>query len=115
MSSTDERMGKVFRKASNMNRRRHQVVTPVMGMLAILLGVGLVGSVGVFTEWGEDVSISGLYGSSLMLGSDAGSYIAVALLAAAFAVAITLICINRSKKNKWYDSADVIEKDERHD
>ena len=39
----------------------------------------------------------------------------VALIAAALAVVITLICINRSRKNAWYDSADAVEKDERHD
>lgn len=115
MSTTDERMDKVFRKASRMKRRRSQIATPVMGVSAMLLCVGLVGSIGVFTNWGANVAVSELYGSSLMLGSDVGTYVVVAIVAAAFAVTVTLICINKSKNNAWYDSADVNEKDERHD
>ena len=115
MSTTDERMDKVFRKASSMKRRQSRIATPVMGVLALLLGVGLVGSIGYFSDWSASISVPGLYGSSLMLGSDVGAYAIVALLAAAFGTVVTLICINRSKKFVWYDPADTFERDEFRD
>ena len=115
MSTTDERMDKVFRKASRMKRRQSRMAAPVMGVLAVLLGVGLVGSVGYFSEWGAGISISGLYGSSLMLGSNVGTYAIVALLAAAFATVVTLICINKSKSFAWHDPADTFDQDELQD
>ncbi|MBR0406093.1 MAG: hypothetical protein IJI68_12985 [Eggerthellaceae bacterium] len=115
MSSTDERMGKVFRRASRMERRRRRMTTPVMGVLAVFLGVGLMGSIYLFSGLGADITVADLYGSSLMLGSDAGGYVIVAIIAAALAAAITLICSKRSRNNTWYDSADAVEKDERHD
>ena len=115
MSSTDERMDKVFRKASRMERRRRQTAIPAMGALAVFLGIGLLGSINLFSGSGADVSVDGLYGSSLMLGSDVGGYIIVAIIAAALAATITLICARRSRNNAWYDSADAVEKDERHD
>jgi len=111
MSTTDERMEKVFRKASRMERRRSGVATPVMGVLAVLLGIGLVGSIGHFTGWGTDVSVSGLYGSSIMIGGGVGAYVVVALLAAALAVVVTLICVNRSKAKAWYDLAETSDQD----
>ena len=115
MSDTDERMEKALRRASRMKRRRNQIVTPVLGVLAVFLGVGLLGSINLFSDKGADVSVAGLYGSSLMLGSDVGNYVIVAILAAALAVVITLICVNKSRKNTWYDPADAMKKDERHD
>ena len=115
MSDTDERMGKVLKRASRMKRRRNHIETPALGAFALLLGVGLLGSISLFSGSGADMSVLDLYGSSLMLGSDVGTYVIVALIAAALAVVITLICINRSRKNAWYDSADAVKKDERHD
>lgn len=115
MSDTDERMEKVLRRASRMKHRRNQVVTPVLGVLAMFLGVGLLGSINLFSGLGADVSVPGLYGSSLMLGSDVGNYVIVAILAAALAVVVTLICVNKSRKKTWYDSADAMKKDENHD
>ena len=115
MATTDERMDKVFRKASGMKRRQSRMAAPVMGVLAVLLGMGLVGSIGYFSDWSAGVMVPGLYGSSLMLGSDVGAYAIVALLAAAFGTVVTLICINRSKKFTWYDPADTFDRNEFRD
>lgn len=115
MSSTDERMDRVFRKASRIQHRHGQIAVPALGACAILLGMGLVGSIGFFTGRSGDIEVGGLYGSTLMLGSDVGTYIIVAVLAAALAVVITLICINKSRQRTWSDSADAIEKDENHE
>lgn len=115
MPDTGGRMDIVFRKASRIQRQRNRFATPVLGVCALLLGMGTMGSIGFFAGLGSEVSIDGLYGSSLMLGSDVGAYIIVALLAAALAVVITLICVNKSRKSAWYDSADALEKDEIHD
>ena len=115
MSSTDERMDKVFRKASRIQHRHGQIAVPALGACAILLGMGLMGSIGFFAGLGGDIEVDGLYGSTLMFGSDVGTYVVVAILAAALAVVITLICISKSRQRTWSDSADAFEKDENHE
>ena len=115
MSSTDERMDKVFRKASRIQHRHGRIAVPALGSCAILLGMGLVGSIGFFASLGSEIEVDGLYGSSLMLGSNVGTYIIVAILAAALAVVITLICIKKSRQRTWNESADAFEKDENHE
>ena len=115
MPDTDERMEKVFQKASRMERRRRKSVTPVLGALAVLLGVGLLGSIGLFSTAGTGVAVGSLYGSSLMLGGNAGGYVIVAILAAAFAVVVTLLFVNKSKQRAWYDPAEAREKGEGQD
>jgi hypothetical protein len=108
-------MDKVFRKASRIQYRYGQIAVPALGACAILLGVGLMGSIGFFAGLGNSIEVNGLYGSSLMLGSDVGTYIIVAILAAALAVVITLICINKSRQRTWSESAGAFEKDENHE
>lgn len=115
MYTTDERMGKVLQRAASMKCRQNRMMTPVMGVIAVLLGVGLVGSIGYFTEWGATASVTGLYGSSLIFDSDVGGYAIVALLAAAFAAIVTLICINSSNKYAWHDPTDSADQDELYD
>lgn len=114
MLGTDERMEKVLRRASRIQRRRERVAFPALSACAILLGVGLIGAIGTFGGFGSQVSIDDLYGASSLLGSDMGGYIIVAILAAALAVVITLICVMKSGRFKKTDLAD-FEKEERYE
>ncbi|MDO4400809.1 MAG: hypothetical protein Q4D27_07675 [Coriobacteriia bacterium] len=115
MLETDERMDKVLRKASRMKRRRARMALPALSACAVLLGVGLIGAIGAFGGFGSPVSVDDLYGASSLMGSEAGGYVIVALLAAALAVVVTLICVIRSGRFTRIDLPDNFEKEERND
>ena len=112
MYSTDERMDRVFRKATRIQHKRNQIVMPALGASALVLGLGLVGVIGLFAEPGSSVAVSSLYGSSIMLDGNVGSYILVALLAAALAVVVTLIFVTRSRQQAWEDPANALKDDD---
>lgn len=114
MLETVERMDRVFRRASRMRSRHYRTMLPVFTACAVLLGVGLVGAIGAFGGFGSLVSVGGLYGASSLMGSEIGGYVIVALLSAALAVVVTLICVMRSRRFTGADLTDDFEKEERH-
>ena len=110
--STEERMDRVFRKATRIQRKRNRIAMPALGVSALVLGLGLVGAIGLFAEPGSSVAVSSLYGSSIMLDGNVGSYILVALLAAALAVVVTLIFVTKSHTHAWEEPAPTLRDDD---
>lgn len=115
MPDTEERMDKVFRKASRIQHKRNRVTLPALGVCALVLGLGLVGAIGLFAEPGSEVAVSSLYGSSLMLDGNVGGYILVALLAAALAVVVTLLFVTKTRQHAWEDPANTFGEDDLFD
>lgn len=99
--TTDERIGKLYRRAGVSRRRREtRSLTGLSTACAALCGV-LLYLTGALSG-ARRAAVPELYGS-ILLFENAGGYVLVGVVSFALAVAITLLCLRHRERNERYD------------
>lgn len=95
MLDTDARVAAVNDRVARLRRKRERRANAVLSTACAALCFGLFGVVGLLSGQSSSVSVAGLYGSSSLLGSNAGGYVLVAVISFSLAVVVTMLCLRR--------------------
>ena len=97
MRTVDERVAAVRNRSARLRRKRSDRMLGAFACLMFLPLVSLAGGLATGSLPAPADSGAGLFGASSLLGSSAGGYVLVAVLAAAVAVALTAFLMMRRK------------------
>ena len=100
MRTVDERVSAVNSRSKRLRRKRND---RLLGILACLMALPLVVLTGGYATGAFELSQpqdGGLFGASSLLGSSAGGYVLVAVLAAAIAVTVTVFIMLRRRRQE---------------
>ena len=100
MLDVDARIAAVNGRAARLRRRKERRITVALSGACTALFLGLLGVIGQASGQSSFVSVAGLYGSSSLLGSDAGGYVLVAVVSFALAVAVTMLCLRHGRSGR---------------
>ena len=108
MRSVDERVAAVLRREKRLRKRRDGASLTIVAVITLLPFVGFAKITVSNTSAAPSPSGGGLFGASLLYGSNVGGYILVALASCAVAVLVTAFLMMRRQP---HDDADATDRD----
>lgn len=96
MYDTEMRLAIAERRAAELIRMQHRLLTTILTILCLIISVSLASVAGASLDIAEGY-VPGLYGTT-MLSEDAGGYVLTGVLSFSAAVVITVLCIRHREK-----------------
>ncbi|MEG0900237.1 MAG: hypothetical protein RSF40_11080 [Oscillospiraceae bacterium] len=104
INKTDCRLAAVMQRAKKIRHSQENNLIARLSFACVSLLCGFLGTIAIVSDAIPQNDITADAYGTMLLYSSAGAYVLVGLLAFVAGVAITLLCIRTSRKNKSFTS-----------